>query len=196
LFKDFSCQFETIQKEAELQQSYPVFVRLNRMRSTAKLMKGFFRNARVEEAFSHIAILLLRRGWLRFHILRLNGQPAACLFNFEWRNKRYFYQSGLDEAFQKYSVGHVIHGLAIEHALHQGNTEYDFLCGTESYKAMWTQNRRVLRRTVISRSFLLFNVYRADERFRRTVTDLTFLKRLYFLFHRLPAEEWREPTHA
>jgi CelD/BcsL family acetyltransferase involved in cellulose biosynthesis len=196
MFKDFSCQFETIQEEAELQKTYPVFVRLNRMRSTDKLMKGFFRNARVEEAFSHIAVLLLHGGFLRFHILRLNGQPAACLFNLEWRNKRYFYQSGLDAAFQKYSVGHVIHGLAIDHALHQGNTEYDFLCGTESYKTMWTKNRRVLRRTVLFRSSRLFKAFQADERFRRTATDLTFLKRLYFLLHARPAGEWRETPHA
>jgi CelD/BcsL family acetyltransferase involved in cellulose biosynthesis len=89
---------------------------------------------------------MLERGWLRLYALRLNQQPAALLYGFLFRGKFCFYQSSFDAAFEKYSVGTVIMGLAIQRAIGEGAVEYDLLHGDETYKSHWSRERRTLAR--------------------------------------------------
>ncbi|HWF10648.1 MAG TPA: GNAT family N-acetyltransferase [Bryobacteraceae bacterium] len=89
---------------------------------------------------------MLDRGWLRLYALRLNGEPVALLYGFLFRGKFCFYQSSFDTAFEKYSVGTVIMGLAIQRAIVEGAVEYDFLHGDETYKSHWSRESRTLAR--------------------------------------------------
>jgi CelD/BcsL family acetyltransferase involved in cellulose biosynthesis len=90
--------------------------------------------------------LALDRGWLRLYVLRLNRQPAACLYGFLYGPTFYFYQSGFDSAYQKQSVGLVSMGLGIQHAIEEGAEEYDLLHGDEEYKSHWSRESRELSR--------------------------------------------------
>src|SRR5207248_4233830 len=88
----------------------------------------------------------LARGWLRLFVLSLDGQPAAALYAFAYRRRFYFYQSGFDPAFAKWSVGLLAMGLAIKHAIEEGAEEYDLLPGDEGYKFHWATQSRALTR--------------------------------------------------
>lgn len=90
--------------------------------------------------------IAFRRGWLRLFVLRLNGRPAASLYGLFYNRVFYFYQSGFDPEFGKYSVGMVLMGLAIKSAIEAGAREYDFLHGDESYKSHWAREQRELGR--------------------------------------------------
>ena len=127
LEKDFAWEVITVQDVQALDRFYPVFVRLNQMRSRDKLQLGLFRSVAIEALFRDLLSLLLEQGFLRLHILLLNGEPAAGLCNFVYRGKTYFYQSGFDTALGKYSMGHVIHYHGMLAALNEGSGEYDFL---------------------------------------------------------------------
>ena len=88
----------------------------------------------------------LAQGWLRLFELRLDGRAAASLYGFRYRETFSFYQSGLDPAYAKDSVGLVTMGLAIQSAIEEGVSEYDFLHGDEAYKFQWAGQARELAR--------------------------------------------------
>lgn len=111
-----------------------------------------FRSEEQEQLFSKLWSDLFGRG-LRLCFLLIDNQAAACLCNFAFKNKIYSYQNGLDPRFAKYSLGCIIHSLAIREALKEGMEEYDFLLGSEDYKREWTEQYRTLYRVIISRGF-------------------------------------------
>jgi CelD/BcsL family acetyltransferase involved in cellulose biosynthesis len=88
----------------------------------------------------------LAHGWLRLFELRLDGQAAASLYGFRYRDTFSFYQSGFDPAYAKDSVGLVTMGLAIKSAIEEGVSEYDLLHGDEAYKFQWAGETRELTR--------------------------------------------------
>jgi CelD/BcsL family acetyltransferase involved in cellulose biosynthesis len=88
----------------------------------------------------------LECGWLRLAVLRLNGVPAAAFYGFRYKRWFYFYQSGFDPDYAKYSVGLATMALTIQSAIAEGADEYDFLHGDEAYKFLWTQSVRELYR--------------------------------------------------
>jgi CelD/BcsL family acetyltransferase involved in cellulose biosynthesis len=89
------------------------------------------------------------RGWLRILILSLDGKPAAALYGLKYGPTFYFYQSGLDPAYNKYSVGVAMMGFAIRTAIEDGALEYDFLHGDEEYKFHWASGTRDLTRVEV-----------------------------------------------
>ncbi len=74
-------------------------------------------------------------GTLQLLFIEIEGQKAAALFNFDYNGRIWVYNSGLDpNAFGSLSLGVVITALAIENAIENGRSEFDFLRGDETYK--------------------------------------------------------------
>ena len=88
----------------------------------------------------------LDRGWLRLFVLSLQGEPAASVYGFRYRQGFAFYQAGFDPRFGKHSVGLIAMGLAIKSAIEEGADEYDLLHGNEPYKSHWAKEARELVR--------------------------------------------------
>jgi CelD/BcsL family acetyltransferase involved in cellulose biosynthesis len=152
LAKDFDYRFLTISSSLELEEYFGKFFELHRKRRDQKLQRGMFRSEEQEQLFTNLWSDLLGRG-LRLCFLLIDNQAAACLCNFAFKNKIYSYQNGLDPRFAKYSLGYIIHSLAIREALKEGMEEYDFLLGSPDYKREWTEQYRTLYRIIISRGF-------------------------------------------
>ena len=93
---------------------------------------AFSRRARAFH--TEFAALALERGWLRLHVLELDGRPAASLLNFRFGGAEWFYQGGRDPAFGRESVGFVLHLHAIREAIADGLDAYRMLRGGEPYK--------------------------------------------------------------
>jgi CelD/BcsL family acetyltransferase involved in cellulose biosynthesis len=178
--KDFEVGFSTAAGPEELQRGFPGFVSLNRMRSKDKLQQGIFRNQSVEGMIFDVSERFLQANILRFHTLTLNRRPAAFLLNFAYRGRTYFYQSGFDLDFRKYSTGLVVHALAMEVALNEKIREYDWLIGEEEYKFQWTKCFRTIDRFRLVRSMGKNRILDTQERFERTLRNAVFLKKTYF----------------
>jgi hypothetical protein len=74
-------------------------------------------------------------GTLQLLFIEIQGQKAAVLFNFDYRNRIWVYNSGLDPAaFGNLSLGVVLTAKAIEMAINKGRSVFDFLRGSETYK--------------------------------------------------------------
>lgn len=81
-----------------------------------------------------VARSLLERGWLRLHLLELDGAPVAALHSFWFGGSESHYQGGRDPRFDRCSVGLLLHERAIRAAADAGAHEYRFLRGDEPYK--------------------------------------------------------------
>jgi CelD/BcsL family acetyltransferase involved in cellulose biosynthesis len=87
---------------------------------------------------------MLESGWLRLHVLRLNGAIAGVMYGFAYNHRFYFYQHGFDPQYEPFSAGLVLMGLTIRAALEDGAIEFDMLYGTERYKSLWVRDQRSL----------------------------------------------------
>lgn len=76
-----------------------------------------------------------KAGTLNLLFIEVRGKKAAGLFNFDYKDRIWVYNSGLDPAlFGALSLGVVITAKAIENAIENGRSTFDFLRGNETYK--------------------------------------------------------------
>ncbi|MCA9865347.1 MAG: GNAT family N-acetyltransferase [Anaerolineales bacterium] len=85
--------------------------------------------------FHDVAREAHKAGTLQLMFTEIAGQRAAALFNFDYKNRIWVYNSGLDPtAFTALSPGVVLTAAAIEKAIELGRETFDFLRGDEEYK--------------------------------------------------------------
>jgi CelD/BcsL family acetyltransferase involved in cellulose biosynthesis len=87
----------------------------------------------------------MERGWLRLYTLRLHGAIAAVMYGFAYNRRFYFFQHGFDDRYKAQSIGLVLMAMTIRAAIDEGVDEFDMLWGTEAYKSLWADDRRLLQ---------------------------------------------------
>ncbi len=94
-----------------------------------------------------------KAGTLQLLFIEVRGKKAAGLFNFDYRDRIWVYNSGLDpELFGALSLGVVITAKAIEYAIENGRTTFDFLRGNETYKYRFGAQDTTIYRLHLARS--------------------------------------------
>jgi CelD/BcsL family acetyltransferase involved in cellulose biosynthesis len=73
-------------------------------------------------------------GWLQLAFLEVDGQKAAGYLNFDYLNRIWVYNSGMDRRFMDISAGWVLLGYLLRWANENKRTEFDFMRGNEDYK--------------------------------------------------------------
>lgn len=139
-------RLDLVRSEEERREALPLLIALHRLRWQDRGGSNAFHDPRLESFHDEFSRLALQQGWLRLFVLRLKGVPAAALYGFRYGRTFYFYQSGFDPRFAKYSLGAVTVGLTIKQAMEEGADEYDFLHGDETYKSQWAGHKRELGR--------------------------------------------------
>lgn len=85
--------------------------------------------------FHEVAAAAHGDGSLQLLFLRCKGENAAALFNFDYNDRIWVYNSGMDIVeFGQLSPGVVLTADAIQLAIADGRREFDFLRGNETYK--------------------------------------------------------------
>ncbi|HEX2979521.1 MAG TPA: GNAT family N-acetyltransferase, partial [Anaerolineaceae bacterium] len=74
------------------------------------------------------------QGYLQLAFLEINGEKAAAYYNFDYENRIWVYNSGIDNRFREYSAGWVLTGYLLQWANENKRAEFDFLRGDEEYK--------------------------------------------------------------
>jgi CelD/BcsL family acetyltransferase involved in cellulose biosynthesis len=143
----FELRFEGTDSEEERKENLSILIALHRMRWSRRAGgSGAFHLPALCAFHEELSRLALEKGWLRLFVLRLDGKPAAGVYGFRYSDVFYFYQSGFDPDYARYSVGLVAMGLAIKSAIDEGAREYDLLHGDEDYKFHWARRARTLER--------------------------------------------------
>ena len=134
--------FGRVESAAELDAAFDAFVRLHQGRWAARGEVGAFADPAFVAFHRACAADALRRGTLRLYHLRVAGEYAAALYCYRAGRRLFYYNTGFDERWSKYSVGVLILGHAVERSIADGVTEVDFLQGQEGYKEHWATGAR------------------------------------------------------
>jgi CelD/BcsL family acetyltransferase involved in cellulose biosynthesis len=89
---------------------------------------------------------MLDAGLLRMYATRINDRIAAVFYGFALSGSVYYYLSGYDPDLEKLSIGTILVAHAVEQAVRDGATTFDFLRGAEEYKYAWGATDRMNKR--------------------------------------------------
>jgi CelD/BcsL family acetyltransferase involved in cellulose biosynthesis len=134
-----------IQENAELEQNIDAFMDLmafdeEKAKFLTPMMKDHIRLA---------AKCAFEKECLNLAFLEVDGQNAAGYLSFDYLNRLWVYNSGLNPAFRELSPGWVLLGYLIRWAIEQNFIELDFMRGDEDYKYRFGgQDRFVMRLTL------------------------------------------------
>lgn len=121
-----------VTEEGNLEEAVEEFLRLLQLSTTEK---EDWLNPGRRAVFHEVAQEALRAGILQLLFLRREGKNAAALFNFDYEDRIWVYNSGFDIVeFGHLSPGVVLTAKAIEIAIERERSEFDFLRGDEEYK--------------------------------------------------------------
>jgi CelD/BcsL family acetyltransferase involved in cellulose biosynthesis len=89
--------------------------------------------------FAHSAA---RAGWLRVHLLELDGRPIAADLGCAIADTGFLVKTGYDESLHRFSPGLVLRAEVLQALTDEGLRGYDFLGPNDPYKLRWTADVR------------------------------------------------------
>jgi CelD/BcsL family acetyltransferase involved in cellulose biosynthesis len=108
--------------------------------------KARFLKPEMREHMRAVVRLAFRNGYLHLAFLRVGDANAAVSLDFDYGNKLWGYNSGVNSDFTEISPGWVLLAHQIQWATEHGRTEFDFMRGNEDYKYRFGGvDRHVLR---------------------------------------------------
>ncbi len=114
--------------------------------------KKAFLTEQMRAAFHEIARCAFDRGCLQLAFLEIDGEKAAAYFSFDYLNRIWVYNSGLDRRFTEYSPGWVLVSYLVRWANEHKRLEFDFLRGDEEYKYRFGAVDRFVVRARVERN--------------------------------------------
>jgi CelD/BcsL family acetyltransferase involved in cellulose biosynthesis len=111
--------------------------------------KGEFLSAEMRAQFHQLIQSAQEAGWLQLSFLKVGDGYAAGYLNFDYANRIWIYNSGMDLSFRDVSPGWVLLGYIIRWAAENGRDAVDFLRGDENYKyRLGGVDRSIVRLTI------------------------------------------------
>jgi CelD/BcsL family acetyltransferase involved in cellulose biosynthesis len=90
-------------------------------------------------------------GWLQLAFLEVDGQKAAGYLNFDYLNRIWVYNSGIERRYMELSPGWVLLGHLLQWANENKRSEIDFMRGNEEYKYRFGGVDQFLLRAKVTR---------------------------------------------
>jgi CelD/BcsL family acetyltransferase involved in cellulose biosynthesis len=149
LVKNFQVRLIRTSREEELDSHLERFFEMHQGRWVAEGHSGSFYHPGKRAFYQEVSSALLRRGWLRFYHLEVDGVIRAAQFGFVFGGVLHSLQEAFDDRFRPQGVGGVgvvLRGMAIRESIAEGLVSYDFLGGDEEFKTRWgTDTHHVVR---------------------------------------------------
>lgn len=115
--------------------------------------KAFFdRSPLMRPTMVELARCAFKSGCLALAFLEIDGQKAAGYFCFDYLNRFWVYNSGINREMMEYSPGWVLLGYLLQWANENGRTDFDFMRGDEDYKYRFGAVDRFVVRTTLIRA--------------------------------------------
>jgi CelD/BcsL family acetyltransferase involved in cellulose biosynthesis len=137
LEKNFTVDFKVFTNSSAVFDGLEDLVKVYRGRWQSEKGATRFEEKRVADFEREICSLFSHAGWYRLYLLYANNEPVAGLSGYVRNNKYYADAYAHSPAYNKYSVGNVLLGLAIEDCIKNQWNELDLTRGDESYKFRW-----------------------------------------------------------
>jgi len=133
--------------EADIQAEIDNFLEL--MRKDER--KAEFLTASMVEQFRQSMVAAHAAGWLQLAFLTMDGRLAAAYANFDYANRIWLYNSGIDPHFAARSPGWILLARLIQWSISHGREAFDFMRGNEGYKFQWGGVSQPIFRLTLSR---------------------------------------------
>jgi CelD/BcsL family acetyltransferase involved in cellulose biosynthesis len=137
-----------------------------------KGQQGAFAQPARREFYRMLTPRLLRRGWLRFFYLALDGRVVAQQYCFAVDDTVMLLQEGFDFAHAQDNVGNVLRACVFEHLIAAGAGCYDFLAGSSRHKQAWSDGVVTDLRIECARPTWRGRLRRAVPAARQRIADL------------------------
>jgi CelD/BcsL family acetyltransferase involved in cellulose biosynthesis len=111
---------------------------------------GFLHDA-MREQMKAIIHEAHKNGWLWLAFLEADGQRIAANLNFDYNNKLWGYNAGVNRAFMELSPGWVLLGHVLQWACENNRSEFDFMRGDEEYKYRFGAVNQYVMRVKLTR---------------------------------------------
>lgn len=147
--QNYKLEFSVLEKNENIDDAIATLSELHKKRMRVKGEMGSSLTPQFWRFHQQVARDFLDRGWLLIGILKADDTVVACQYAYQYNDKLFHYQSGIDPKFSKYSVGLISNAYMIRESIKRGLKEYDFLRGEESYKSHWAKNYRKNMEVVI-----------------------------------------------
>jgi CelD/BcsL family acetyltransferase involved in cellulose biosynthesis len=135
--------------ESNLDELLTALFELHAARWRTRGLPGVLADDVVQQFHRDVAPAMLGEGELRMYATRIEERIVAVFYGFAHGGTVYYYLSGYDPELEKLSIGTLIVAHAIEQAVRDGATTFDFLRGAEEYKYAWGAEDVVNRRRQI-----------------------------------------------
>jgi CelD/BcsL family acetyltransferase involved in cellulose biosynthesis len=139
-----------VDEERDLAAEMEAFIELH---EKSDVDKDAFMDAQMKGFFHAVAQVLYEAGWLQLAFIEVNGEKAATMMNFDYRDSIMVYNSGYDpQQYAWLSPGIVLLAYCIQHAIELGRAKFDFLRGDEEYKYHFGAQPTEVYRLLITRN--------------------------------------------
>jgi CelD/BcsL family acetyltransferase involved in cellulose biosynthesis len=119
---------------------------LHAARWARKGLPGLLADDASQQFHREVARGMLNAGMLRMYATRCNDRIVAVFYGYAFQGTVYYYLSGYDPELEKLSIGTILLAHAVEQAVRDGATSFDFLRGAEEYKYAWGATDQMNRR--------------------------------------------------
>ena len=139
-----------VNEEHDLAAEMEAFIELHQK---SHVDKDEFMDAQMRGFFHAAAQVLHEAGWLQLAFMEVNGEKAATMLNFDYRDSIQVYNSGYDpQKYRQLSPGIVLLSYCIQWAIELGRSKFDFLRGDEEYKYRFGAQPTEIYRLLIERN--------------------------------------------
>ncbi|MEM8948805.1 MAG: GNAT family N-acetyltransferase [Pseudomonadota bacterium] len=132
-------RFHVVASQQELDLYYPELVRLHHERWEHRSDDFGFSTEGYVDCHRAVMAAMLDQDCLRLMLLiGEDGVVMASNYCYRWRGGFYFFQGGFAKDFERFRIGEVLMGHAIEQAISEGMRIFDMLRGEHDYKKSLT----------------------------------------------------------
>jgi len=135
-----------VRDSAALEQETNAFMEL----MAFEPLKAAFLTEPMRRHFHKVVQCAFDEGCLHMAFLTIGDQKAAGYLGFNYLNRLWIYNSGINPAFREYSPGWVLLGLQLQWANEKGLDEFDFMRGDEDYKYRFGALDRLVMRVALT----------------------------------------------
>jgi CelD/BcsL family acetyltransferase involved in cellulose biosynthesis len=157
----FAVRVHRLEDPDRLTEALDLLFSLHQKRWNVANERGSFGLPERREFYRRMAAAFLRRSWLEFWFLELNGQTVASQFCFRYRECAYVLQEGFDPDFAADKVGYALRASALQRFIETGARRYDFLGGCNAHKLAWGAQPRTYQNLWLARPKSLGSCYLA-----------------------------------
>jgi CelD/BcsL family acetyltransferase involved in cellulose biosynthesis len=138
LEREGSVVFRTVAGGPTLDRDLGMFLALEAAGWKGRAGTAILSNASTERLYRDFARLAAARGWLRLHLLELEGTLIAASYDCAFAGRAYLLKTTYSETHARLSPGLVLLADVLRSSIGEGLCSYDFLGGPDAYKTRWT----------------------------------------------------------